>query len=93
MAAYPYVHHHKKVKNHMKEKRADAEYLAELEPWYPELNQAKYEGKVDARPFHEEPHRLAIVLHDHDPVVHLPGHEDNIEAEGVEALCRRIDDV
>lgn len=93
MATYPYIHHDKKIKNHVEEKRGNRKDLTELEPWYPELGQAKNEGKVDARPFHKEPQRLTVVLHDHDPVVHLPSHEDDIKAEGVEALCRRIDDV
>lgn len=56
----------------MKQKCENAERLGELEPRYPELWEAKYEGKVDDDPLEKQKHRLAVVLDDHDPVVQLP---------------------
>lgn len=93
MSTYPYVEHDEKIKGRVEEEDDDAKGLRELKPWYLELRQPKYEDEVEEDPFQEEPHGLAVVLDDYDPVVHLPGHEDDIEAEGVEALRRRIDDV
>lgn len=93
MDTYPNVEHDKKIKGSVEEKCANAEGLGEFEPWYLELGETEYVNKVEEDPFQEKPYGLAVVFYYPDPIVQLPGHEGSIEAEGVEALCRRIDDM
>ncbi len=91
--SYPNVEHEQPVKDGVEEKGHDHEGLRQLQPWYPQLGQPKQKGAVDGNPFQEEPERLCVLLDQLGPVVELPGQEGGIEAEGVEALCRGIEEV
>lgn len=76
----------------MPKEQDEASRLCQLQPRDPELREAHYEDEVNDVPFEEQPDRVGLVLHQADPFVELPGHEGHVEPEGIEALCRRIED-
>jgi hypothetical protein len=90
--AYPNVEHEHPVKHSMGEEERDDDGLGKLQPWYPQLGQAEQENQIDSYPFQEEPEGLGVVLDELGPVVDLPGEENDIDGDGVEALRRGIDD-
>lgn len=90
--AYRDVEHQDEVENGMPKEQYEAGRLCQLEPRYPKLRKTHYEYEVDDVPFEEEPDRVGLVLHQADPFVELPSHEGYVEPEGIEALCRRIED-
>ena len=92
-SAYPNIKHEQPVKDGVAEECADHEGLRQLQPWYPQLRQPKEKCEVDGDPFQEQPEGLCVLLNQLCPVVKLPGQQAYIEAEGVETLCRGIEDV
>ena len=90
---YPNVEHEQPVEEGMEEKGRHYKGLRQLKPWYPQLWQAKEKCAVYGDPFQKEPEGLCVFLDQLGPVVELPGQKGGIEAKGVEALCRGVEDV
>lgn len=90
--AYPDIEHQHEIESSMAAEQENGSELGQLEPWYPQLGQAKEEDEFDNDPFQEEPCAVVLVFHQRYPVVELPGHKACVYSRGIEALCRRIED-
>lgn len=76
----------------MDEKEHDDDGLGQLQPWDPQLGQTEEHAEVDGDPLEEEPEGLGVVVDDAQPVVQLPCPQQHVDAAGVVALCRSIED-